>query len=163
MAAFILGAIVLLILLLGAKAFERASIKTIKALLAWIAALGGLTLALLLILSGRAATAIWAAALFGPLIYQRWQIARGRGTPGGTKAGGTRQRPGAGSGAGRGPSPKGGMSRAEAYEILGLRPGATEAEIKDAHHRLMRAAHPDAGGSDWLASRINQARDVLLG
>jgi curved DNA-binding protein CbpA len=46
---------------------------------------------------------------------------------------------------------------------LGLRPGASPAEIKDAHHRLMRAAHPDAGGSDWLAARINQARDVLIG
>ena len=46
--------------------------------------------------------------------------------------------------------------------MLGLRPGATEAEIRAAHHRLMRTAHPDSGGSDWLATRINQARDVLL-
>jgi curved DNA-binding protein CbpA len=55
------------------------------------------------------------------------------------------------------------MTREEAFEVLGLRPGATEAEIREAHLRLMRAAHPDAGGSDWLASRVNQARDVLLG
>jgi curved DNA-binding protein CbpA len=54
------------------------------------------------------------------------------------------------------------MSRAEAYEVLGLKPGATPAQIKAAHLRLMRAAHPDSGGSDWLATRINQARDVLL-
>ena len=50
----------------------------------------------------------------------------------------------------------------QAYEVLGLRPGATEADIRAAHHRLMRTAHPDSGGSDWLATRVNQARDVLL-
>ena len=55
------------------------------------------------------------------------------------------------------------MARSEALQILGLKSGASEAEVKAAHHRLMRAAHPDAGGSDWLAARINQARDVLLG
>jgi curved DNA-binding protein CbpA len=54
------------------------------------------------------------------------------------------------------------MTREEAYQVLGLKPGATEADIRAAHHRLMRAAHPDSGGSDWLASRINQARDMLL-
>ena len=55
------------------------------------------------------------------------------------------------------------MGRDEALQILGLKPGATEAEIREAHHRLMRRAHPDVGGSEWIASRINQARDVLLG
>jgi DnaJ family protein C protein 19 len=55
------------------------------------------------------------------------------------------------------------MTRAEAYQVLGLKQGATEAEIRDAHRRLMMAAHPDHGGSDWLATRINQARDILLG
>jgi hypothetical protein len=59
--------------------------------------------------------------------------------------------------------PKGGpMDRAEALAVLGLAEGADEAEIRAAHRRLMQAAHPDHGGSDWLAARVNQARDLLL-
>ncbi len=55
------------------------------------------------------------------------------------------------------------MTSAQAYEVLGLSPGATQDDIREAHRRLMRAAHPDAGGSTWIAARLNQARDILLG
>jgi hypothetical protein len=60
------------------------------------------------------------------------------------------------------PTRAGAMTRGEALAVLGLAEGATEGEIRAAHRRLMRTAHPDGGGSDWLAARLNEARDALL-
>jgi hypothetical protein len=54
------------------------------------------------------------------------------------------------------------LSRGEALEVLGLEPGAEEADVRAAHKRLLRLVHPDRGGSAWLARRIHQARDTLL-
>ena len=59
-------------------------------------------------------------------------------------------------------SRSGAMSHDEALAVLGLKAGATNEAIKNAHHRLMKDFHPDRGGSDYLAAKINQAKDVLL-
>ncbi|MFN3918658.1 MAG: J domain-containing protein [Methylohalobius sp.] len=64
-----------------------------------------------------------------------------------------------GFGSRRGAMPE---SVAEAYEILGLKPGASRAEIIAAHRRLVQKVHPDRGGSDFLASQINRAKEILL-
>jgi hypothetical protein len=56
----------------------------------------------------------------------------------------------------------GAMSHQEAYEILGLQPGAGEEAVREAHRALMKRIHPDAGGTSGLAARVNQAKDVLL-
>jgi len=133
------------LLLWAANAFSRASVASLKSLLAWVVALGGLALGAMLLLTGRGATALAAGVFLGPLAWSWWQEAQGKAP-----------KPGPGQ-LGRGK-----MSRAEALDVLGLSDPVSDADVRAAWVRLMRLAHPDGGGSHGLAARVNQARDVLL-
>jgi hypothetical protein len=64
--------------------------------------------------------------------------------------------------AGRAFAPTGKMSDEEAYQILGLQPGAGAEDVARAHRSLMKKLHPDQGGSTYLAARVNEAKEVLL-
>lgn len=61
------------------------------------------------------------------------------------------------------PPSRSAMSREEALQILGVAADARPEDIKAAHRRLMAQLHPDKGGSTYLAAKVNQARDLLLG
>lgn len=63
---------------------------------------------------------------------------------------------------GEDPPGAGAMGAGEAMALLGLQPGASAAQIRAAHRRLMQLVHPDRGGTDYLAMKINHAKDVLL-
>lgn len=55
------------------------------------------------------------------------------------------------------------MTEDEAYEILGLKKGASKKEILKNYHNLLKKNHPDVGGSSWISSKINKAKETLLG
>jgi len=140
---------VLLILVGVAIAILMAKLPSKQAanLLRWILGIGGLLLGGLLTVRGLAVAGIpMIGAALGFL-----GVAMGRKP--------SRSSGGGGSSA---PSASNGMSEAEARAILGVGPDADEETIRKAHRTMMKKVHPDQGGSDALAAKVQEARDVLL-
>lgn len=130
------------ITLLAARMKSRDAAQMLR----WALGVGGVLLGLLLTVRGLAVAGV---PLVGAAIGLLGVAARG-----GRKPRSEQSAP---------PIRPGAMSEREAREILGVGPEADEAEIRTAHRELMKRVHPDAGGSDALAARVQQARDVLLG
>jgi len=129
--------------------WANTDVKSARQSLMWAVLLVAVLLGLMLLATGRGFFAIL------PIGYAVWRMAG--------------DRRGAAASSGRtGDSPprahgKGAMTRAEAYDVLGLEDGAREEEINVAYRKLMAQVHPDKGGSSWMAAKLNEARRILLG
>jgi hypothetical protein len=88
--------------------------------------------------------------------YADWRLPGWRAD---ASAGSDQAEPGRAGGRARGSR----MTSEEAYAVLGIGPDASDDDIRQAHRKLMMKMHPDQGGSTYLAARINEAKEVLLG
>lgn len=137
------------LVIIFAVVMARLPSKDAARLLRWVLGVGGVVLGALLTVRGLAVAGV---PLIGAALGFLGVAMRG-GKPG---SGGDNPNPGS--------APmRTDMSVEEARAILGVGPDADEAEIRKAHRTMMKRVHPDQGGSDALAAKVQQARDVLLG
>lgn len=150
---FIIGIILAIMLLVMMNWWANAKVASAKRSLMWGVIGICVLLALILLATGKALLAVLPAVyaglrMFGPTIVSKLLKNSNLGNRG---FGGSKN------------SKQNLMSRTEALEVLGLEEGADETQINEAFRRLMGQLHPDKGGSDWMAAKLNEARKTLLG
>ncbi len=123
--------------------FLNADVKQITALFMTAALLAVCTAMFFLAVTGRLPAALALLLALLPILLPYWKA---------RKLGGVQQNK----------AESGPMTREEALEVLGLAEGVSTEEINKAYKQLMKKVHPDQEGSDWMAVKLNQARDILL-
>ena len=153
---FVLGLLLAALLFLLLNWWANAELKSAKRSLTWAIVGVCVVLGMILLATGKALLAAVPAgfALFrmaGPTVAKLLlgQVMSGKfrkGNTGNTASTGQQK-----------------MTRSEALEVLGLEEGASKTDVNEAYKRLMAQVHPDKGGSDWMAAKLNAARKTLLG
>ena len=150
----IVGVLLALALLWLLGWWSRTDVKSAKSALFWaVIAVCGL-LSLILMAAGRGGFAIV------PVGYAAWQLFGKAMFAKGLYDKAKEFKSGAGSE--RKQAKNSAMSHAEALEVLGLEEGASVEDINTAYKKMMARVHPDKGGNDWMAAKINEAKRVLL-
>ena len=160
MSAFVAGVIALLVLLLLARGWLGTSARTLASGMRFTGGMILVLVTLALAITGRIGFAFITASGAWYLLFGSappWQTGYGPQTG---RSGGSQSNRQSGNSA---PPRVASMSRSEALNVLGLQEGATDEQIRAAHKRLILQTHPDKGGTNYLAAKINEAKDVLLG
>lgn len=162
MLALALGVVALLVFLYLTRVYVAADPARMAQRLRLSFGLGGVAFGVLMFMAGRGGFGLPLLVIGTGLLMTWYRRGSVEGDENRGPAGGREDLKGDLGARRHHPARQSAMTEEEAYKVLGLDAGAGPDEVRRAHRALMQKLHPDRGGSDWLASRINQAKDVLL-